>query len=42
MLSLHDVGALPTVRGDWHEVAAGWVVVVALIAGLGLACGGLA
>ena len=41
MLSLHDVGPLPTVQGDWHELAAGWMVAAALIAGLGLACLGL-
>ncbi len=42
MLSLHDFGALPTVQGDWHEVVAGWMVTAALLAGLGLACCGLA
>jgi hypothetical protein len=37
MLSLHDVGPLPTVQGVWREVAAGWLVSIALIACLGFA-----
>ena len=42
MLSFHDVDPLPTVQGVWREVAAGWMVAAALVAGLALACPGLA